>query len=489
MSDRTSSPGFFDLSDPNDPFYVDLYDSDSSDTRVEADYVTQFDRAVVDALDSSDGADLTFERIGQAAYEGFTLDEARAIAANPDQLAHLRVLWQLRPPSAQIAANSVPDDPSGHWHRRLERQAQQPRSPASRLEPPKPRSAKPRRAARGRAWGTVLVAASVAAAVLAAVLVGVGLSRRPTDISGFPTPANSAAVPVSPLPKSAPLELDRFVVPWDADGRMQLYLASVTGGIDPRRLAGPPNHDLFGASISADRRSLIYIDSTSQEVRTMATDGTGDRPLFDRLPAGCDAPGHVSLSPADENILVLQCNPKSGPTRLMVMTIEGDLVRTLPTGHVSVDDPSISPDGRTVAYWASDATTGPTGGSIYTVGIEDTSAPVALTDRPAGSDADPAWSPDGQSILFRRSGPDGNWDIYRMGSDGSNAQPFVTGPSRDHKPTWSPDGRQLMMISNRHAKVQSKTSFDLYLLNADGTGIKPLGFTGHEMLTPAWWHR
>ena len=221
----------------------------------------------------------------------------------------------------------------------------------------------------------------------------------------------------------------------------------------------------------------------------MATDGTGDRPLFDRLPAGCDSPGHVSLSPVDENILVLQCNQKSGPTQLMVMTIEGDLVRNLPTGRVRVDDPSISPDGRRVAYWASDASTGPSGGSIYTVGIEDATGPVALTDRPAGSDADPAWSPDGTSILFRRSGPDGDWDIYQMGSDGRNAQPFVTGPSRDHKPTWSPDGRQLMMISNRDAKDQSDTSFDLYLLNADGTGIKPLGFTGHEILTPAWWHR
>jgi len=489
MSDRTSSPGFIDLSDPNDPFYADPYDSDSSVTLAEPDFVTHFDRAVVEALDRSDASELTFERIGRGAYEGFTLAEARAIIANPDQLAHLRLLWQLRPPSAQIAANSVAEDPSGHWHRELQRQAKQARSRVSQLPAPEHRSAKPRRAARGQRWGTVLVAASVAAAVLAAVVVGVSLSRRPADISGSPTPANSAAVPVTSLPKSAPLELDRFVVPWAADGRLQLYLASVTGGLDPRRLAGPPSHDLFGASISTDRRSLIYIDSTAQEVRTMATDGSGDRPLFDRLPAGCDAPGHVSLSPVDENILVLQCNPKSGPARLLVMTIDGDLVRDLPTGRIRVDDPSISPDGRTVAYWASDVKTGPTGGSIYTVGIEDGSGPVALTDRPAGSDADPAWSPDGTSILFRRSGADGNWDIYRMSSDGGNAQPFVTGPSRDHKPTWSPDGRQLMMISNRDAKAQSETSFDLYLLNEDGTGIKPLGFTGYEILTPAWWHR
>ena len=181
---------------------------------------------------------------------------------------------------------------------------------------------------------------------------------------------------------------------------------------------------------------------------------------------------------------MLQCNPKSGPSQLKVMTVDGDLVRNLPTDHARVDDPSISPDGRTVAFWASDKATGQTGGSIYTIGIEDVDAEAALTERPAGSDADPAWSPDGESIAFRRSGADGNWDIYRMGADGSNVRPFVTGPSRDHKPTWSPDGDQLMIISNRDGEDDSATSFDLYLLNDDGTGLKPLGFAGQRDLDP-----
>ena len=291
------------------------------------------------------------------------------------------------------------------------------------------------------------------------------------------------------LPKSAPLALDQFVFPWGTDDQLQLYVASVTGSVAPRRLAGPANHRLYGASLSADRRSLVYIDDTEHSVRTMAVDGTGDRPLFDRLPSGCYGPGHVSLSPADENLLVVQCVPKSGSSRLIVMTTEGDLVRRLPTGHVRVDDPSISPDGKTVAYWASDVSTGQTGGSIYTIGIEDPAAPIALTESAAGIDADPAWSPDGKSIAFRRSGSDGNWDVYQMGSDGSNVRPFVTGPTRDHKPAWSPDGRQLMIISNRDAKDQEPTSFDLYLVNADGTVVKPLGFSGKEILTPSWWHR
>ena len=186
----------------------------------------------------------------------------------------------------------------------------------------------------------------------------------------------------------------------------------------------------------------------------MAVDGTGDRPLFDRLPSGCYGPGHVSLSPADESILIVQCVPKTGSSRLIVMTTDGDLVRRLPTGHVRVDDPSLSPDGRTVAYWASDVATGQTGGSIYTIGIDESAVPVALTESAAGTDADPAWTPDGKSIAFRRSIND-NWDVYQMGSDGSNVRPLVTGPDRDHKPAWSPDGKQLMIISNRDAKDQT----------------------------------
>ena len=67
-------------------------DSDASDVIVDGDFITPLDRAVVEALDESGPrAALTFERIGRGAYEGFTVAEARAIAANPDQLAHLTV--------------------------------------------------------------------------------------------------------------------------------------------------------------------------------------------------------------------------------------------------------------------------------------------------------------------------------------------------------------------------------------------------------------
>ena len=144
MSGQNSSPGFSDLSDPNDPFYADPFEPDSSDVIVDAGFVTPLDRAVVHVLDESDpGESLTFERIGRGAYEGFTLAEARAIVENPDQLAHLALLWRLRPPPAPITENSVVDDPTGRWHRELERRTQQP--PPG---PGRPRNSNPSRRRR-----------------------------------------------------------------------------------------------------------------------------------------------------------------------------------------------------------------------------------------------------------------------------------------------------------------------------------------------------
>jgi Tol biopolymer transport system component len=93
----------------------------------------------------------------------------------------------------------------------------------------------------------------------------------------------------------------------------------------------------------------------------------------------------------------------------------------------------ISPDGRAVAYWASDISNGPNGGSIYTVATDGSSTPVQLTDRKAGSDADPAWSPDSSMIAFRRRVANKNYDVYVMRVDGSDVRAVASGPAIEEK--------------------------------------------------------
>ena len=71
---------------------------------------------------------------------------------------------------------------------------------------------------------------------------------------------------------------------------------------------------------------------------------------------------------------------------------------------------------------------------------------VQLTDN--GNDIRPAWTPDGQSIVFM-SQRDGNWELYRLSMvDGSLAW-LTDDPAQDGLPTVSPDGVWVAFASDR----------------------------------------
>lgn len=60
----------------------------------------------------------------------------------------------------------------------------------------------------------------------------------------------------------------------------------------------------------------------------------------------------------------------------------------------------------------------------------------------------PAWSPDGRYIAFM-SNRDGNWELYLVGADGLGLRRLTNGPEHDGVPAWSPDGQWLAFLSHR----------------------------------------
>ena len=87
--------------------------------------------------------------------------------------------------------------------------------------------------------------------------------------------------------------------------------------------------------------------------------------------------------------------------------------------------------------------------------------PLRLTDH-AGSDVDPAISPNGRDVTFT-SNRTGNNDIHVVGSAGGAAINLTNHPANDGWARWSPSGRQIVFHSNRDG------NFEIYVMNADGT--------------------
>ncbi len=99
------------------------------------------------------------------------------------------------------------------------------------------------------------------------------------------------------------------------------------------------------------------------------------------------------------------------------------------------------------------------------------------TGSPAGLffQTEPAWSPDGTKIAFV-SRRDGAFHVYVMNADGSGVRRLTHGPKEDHRPAWSPDGRRIV-FSREGA---------LFVAPAAGGAARRVGSGFGSAEDPAW---
>ena len=150
-----------------------------------------------------------------------------------------------------------------------------------------------------------------------------------------------------------------------------------------------------------------------------------------------------------------------------------------------VQTPAWSPDGRKLAF----VSERDGNAEIYVMNA-DGSAQENLTRQPA-NDSHPSWSPDGRRIAFV-SRRDGNSEIYVMNADGSGVRNLTRTPSSELDPAWSPDGRAIAFVQRKCVPnprdTRCATTYEtyLYVVNADGSGLRRLTTHPAHLYNPSW---
>lgn len=98
-----------------------------------------------------------------------------------------------------------------------------------------------------------------------------------------------------------------------------------------------------------------------------------------------------------------------------------------------------------------------------------------------GNNTDPAWSPDGSRIAFASDRGGNDFEIWTMNADGSGQTRVTFELSDAGAPAWSPDGTRIAY----HAGPDGDE--DVVVMNADGTGrLVVAGGVGNSQALPVW---
>jgi Tol biopolymer transport system component len=189
----------------------------------------------------------------------------------------------------------------------------------------------------------------------------------------------------------------------------------------------------------------------------------------------------IKWSPDGSRLLFLRTGT------LCTVRPDGTDVRALTPDSLLVFSASWSPDGTRIAFEGLDS-------ALYIVSSEG-GEPVDIA---AGLEflfiRSVAWSPDGSRIAFigSRRGEGGiDIGIFTIGPDGQGLTVITDSVVSPASPTWSPDGTKLAFtLESVPRDPPPNGGFGetevIYIMNADGSGARPLTGINETAGDPAW---
>lgn len=153
-------------------------------------------------------------------------------------------------------------------------------------------------------------------------------------------------------------------------------------------------------------------------------------------------------------------NDSAGGRFLYIMDADGGNVHQL-TQENDSQTPDWSNDGKVITYSSN--------GDIYLIKADGSAESINLTNSNE-QDMFPVFSPDGSQIAWL-SGPDGQWNIFIMNTDGSNVRQ-ITDNGKAYDVAWTIQGQIFT-----HYESPDGVCFNC-LMNSDGSNVSDAGGKG-----------
>jgi TolB protein len=223
----------------------------------------------------------------------------------------------------------------------------------------------------------------------------------------------------------------------------------------PRALSADRRRLLF-SQMAPDRRQLFELDLETAEVRQV----TRGRLVH---PDGCYGP--------DGRLVLVRAEVEDGrPVSYLYLTEPGGtLPRRISEGPNDYGA-ACAPDGRAIV-WVSHLGRG-------REFLMSRVPPVDGEVRRLGPGRDPAFSPDGEWVVYAAP-VEGRWQLHRIRADGSGRKRVGQSTLDEGEPSFSPDGRLVVYVAGERGRGT------LYLRRFDGSGDRVLLESGGGV-SPVW---
>jgi dipeptidyl aminopeptidase/acylaminoacyl peptidase len=293
---------------------------------------------------------------------------------------------------------------------------------------------------------------------------------------------NSDTPTATPQTSGGPPAVQEMILYVDIGGDVEAL--DPTSGQVWRRHLSSTTETVSQADCTRDGSRIAYLDLDTSDTKHRQIAIAGAQPRSQPFTIEGAVQG-ITWSPNDDKITFSEVVAQTD-YQLWVVDVATGEQRQIASGQGIPGSPRWSPDGREIAFDVD------VGGryAVFVTDISSNSTPRGITAVQAGVN-EPDWSPDGRSLIATASGTQQVTQIVTVDPASGNAQALTSSQVLKSLPRYSPDGRYVAfegspLVPFARLAALRRDNFGVWLMNADGSGERPLTDTAIDAILLGW---